>query len=159
VVVSSLLHMADCLVSAGHTSMALHAYDSAENIATSAKDPHLQSLVASSAAEFQERLGNFGEALRLYQEALHMDSASSPDLEATDLIGYAQLLRAHHLDTMAYACLLRAQQMVGRNQAAPEFSVVDKNLKNIEAESPTAELAAVRRDPNAALSQALSLNK
>lgn len=157
VVVTALLHMADCLVSLQRGDAALRVYDSAEQIAASVQDAPLQSLVAGSAADFQEQRGNFAEAVRLYQQALRVDSAASTELESADLISYAQLLHAHHFDPMAYACLLRAEKNLSSNQAAPEFAAADKTLKRIESSSPAAELAAVRRDPEGALKQALAL--
>jgi tetratricopeptide (TPR) repeat protein len=156
VVVGALLHMADCLAKTGENRRVLRLYDEAAKIANSADDKRLQSVVASTAAEFEDKEGNFGEALRLYQDALRADSAmQSPALEASDLFNYAQLLREHHLETMAYACLLRARALL--NPAAPEFATLDKSVKDIELSSPATQLATIRRDPDSALAQALAL--
>ena len=158
VVVAALMRLADCQAATGELNHALHTYDNAAKIANSSGDPRLQSVVATAAAEMQAKRGEFGDAIHLYQQALRVDStAKLPNLEASDLFHYAELLREHHLDDMAYACLLRAQRILQSNPTAPEFANVQNGVQELEAHSPSGQLRAVRRDPDSALAQALSL--
>ncbi len=158
VVIGALLHLAECQAATGELNRALHTYDNAAKIANSAGDPRLQSVVATAAAEMQAKRGEFGDAVRLYQQALRADTKTQmADLEAADLMHYAELLREHHLDNMAYACLLRAQSILVSNPTAPEFSTIKSGVEDLEKHAPATQLRAVRRDPDAALAQALSL--
>ena len=158
VVIGALLHLAECQADTGELNHALHTYDNAAKIANSSGDPRLQSVVATAAAEMQAKRGEFGDAIGLYQQALRADTKTGmADLEAADLMHYAQLLREHHLDDMAYACLLRAQLILKSNPAAPEFATVKSGVEDLEKRASATQLRAVRRDPDAALAHALSL--
>ncbi len=158
VVVGALLRVAECQAATGDLNRALHTYDNAAKIANNEGDARLQSVIATRAAEMQAKHGEFGDAVRLYQQALRVDSTTRlPDLEADDLLHYAQLLRVHHLDDMAYACLLRARAILESTPTAPEYKTVVSSVRELESQSSASQLRAVRRDPDSALVQALSL--
>ncbi|ABF41556.1 TPR repeat protein [Candidatus Koribacter versatilis Ellin345] len=158
VVVGALIHMAGCMSDTGDQFHAIRSYDTAERIARESGDKRLQSLVASSAADFRDKHGSFSEALRLFQQALRIDSSiPSAELEARDLISYAELLREHHLENLAYACLLRAHLLMEGNQGVPEFARVENSLKELEKTSDAKQIAEVQHDPDRVLAQALNL--
>lgn len=158
VVVGALVEMADCQARAGDGRRAVLVLDTAERIAKDSGDPRLQSMVATTAAELENKLGYFSDALRLYQQALRLDSTNAvPELEASDLFNYAQILREHHLEGLAYACVFRARAILQADGKSPEMATIDKSLKDLEAQTSAVELAKIRKDPNGALAQALSL--
>ncbi|HEX4002569.1 MAG TPA: hypothetical protein VHX36_07960 [Candidatus Acidoferrales bacterium] len=97
------------------TDAALADDSFAISLARSAGDTKLESIALSHLADMQEKAGNTASAAASYQRGLALDAkANDSQGEAFDWFNYGQFLRRHALpDDLAYACLLRAEALLG----------------------------------------------
>jgi tetratricopeptide (TPR) repeat protein len=145
------------------TDAALRDYSSAVSLAAAADDARLESVALADLADLEEQAGNTPAAAASYQRGLALD-AQTRDLEdeAYDWFNYGQFLRRHALpDDLAYACLLRAEDLLlsGGGQALEtvraarremdarlgnKIGAVHKNLPNLLASAASLPASSFR---------------
>jgi tetratricopeptide (TPR) repeat protein len=112
--IPATMELAEDQARLNQTSAALADYSSAVSLAETAGDPKLESVALAHLADLQEKAGNTRAAAASYQRGLALDAkANDPQGEAFDWFNYGQFLRRHAApDDLAYACLLRAQNLL-----------------------------------------------
>jgi tetratricopeptide (TPR) repeat protein len=132
--VSATIQLADDDSRISRADLAAPKYQSAIDLAQRAGDNKLGSLAFAHLADLQEKAGDTKSAAQSFQRGLALDAkASDPRGEAVDWFNYGQFLRRHGLpDDLAYACFLRAQDLLV-NGNAPELSAVQTARQEIES--------------------------
>ena len=104
--------------------------------------------------------GKLDDALRLYQHALQLDQSIGDDTaSAQDWFAYGRFLDDSGFPPrLAYACLVKAESMTHSLPNAAPPSPVTATRQEIEKRLGSAA-AAVRRDPEPALQEALALRR
>ncbi|HTC95554.1 MAG TPA: tetratricopeptide repeat protein [Terriglobales bacterium] len=158
--VSVLLKFGDLNAELRHTNLALMNYGSAVRIAEQAHEPTLESQAYASAAELQAKAGQLAEAAHSYQQAIVLDTAPGGDQHdlAKDWFNYGQFLREHHLTRLAYACLLKSEELLHSGPPSPELQTATTSRQQVETELGK-DAAAVRRDLPTVLTQATALEQ
>lgn len=156
--VAIVLRLAQCQIQAKHLQQAEKTYELARTIAAQAGETKLESLASAAEAELDARQGKTPQALMLYQRALQLDSKlDDPEGAASDLYSYGLFLRdAGFPSRLAYACLVKAQSLMQRSKDRSEFSSVALARADLEKKLAT-QSAALRRNPDSALREALAL--
>jgi tetratricopeptide (TPR) repeat protein len=111
-------------------------------------------------ADLQARTGKLDEALQLYQRALRLDdSIDDSESEAADWASYGRFLdQAGFSPRLAYACIVksRAEAKTASRETLPDS--VQETRERLEKQlGATAE--AIRRNPDPALQEALTLRR
>jgi tetratricopeptide (TPR) repeat protein len=111
-------------------------------------------------AQLQSKTGKLDEALRLYQEALRLDdSTADSGASAQDWYAYGRFLdNAGFPPRLAFACMVKSEALIQSlpNPAVPASLTAAR--EHIEKRlGATAD--AVRRDPEPALREALTLRR
>ncbi|MFZ1203848.1 MAG: tetratricopeptide repeat protein [Candidatus Acidiferrales bacterium] len=132
--IPAMLAQADDEARLNETSAALADYSSAVTLAQSAGDPKLESVALSHLADMQEKAGNTAAAAASYQRGLALDAkANDRQGEAFDWFNYGQFLRRHALpDDLAYACLLRAEDLLA-SQKGQALETVEAARREMDA--------------------------
>ena len=152
-----LLKFANLNAELGRTNLALINYESAINIAQKAHEPGLEGGARASLAELQAKLGKDAAAALSYQQAIALDTASSDSRnQAKDWFNYGQFLRHHHLPRLAYACLLKSEDLLHSDEPSPELQTATTLRRQVETELGK-QSAAIRRDLPNMLAQATAL--
>jgi tetratricopeptide (TPR) repeat protein len=156
--VAIVLRLAQCQIQAKHLQQAEKTYELARTIAAQAGETKLESLASAAEAELDARQGKTPQALMLYQRALQLDAKlDDPEGAASDLYSYGLFLRdAGFPSRLAYACLVKAQSLMQRSKDTSEFSSVALARADLEKKLAT-QSAALRRNPDSALREALAL--
>ena len=159
-VIAIVLRMADCQARSSQTDRALQSYHLAEKIAVQTRQPKLESVADVNEAAVQTKAGKLTEALLLYQHALQLDKTSNDDsASAQDWFAYGRFLDdAGFPARLAYACIVKSEKIA---QTLPSPAVPDA-LAAARAQMEKrlgAEGAAVRRDPEPALQEAVALRR
>jgi tetratricopeptide (TPR) repeat protein len=159
-VIAIVLRMADCQARSSQTAVALQSYHLAEKLAVQTQQPKLQSLADVNEAALQSKAGKLTESLQLYQQALQLDKSSGDDnASAVDWFAYGRVLDdAGFPARLAYACIVKSESLTRSlpNPAVPdEVTAARKQLEN----KLGVVAAAVRRDPEPALQEALALRR
>ena len=112
--ISARIQLADDQTQLRDLGAALAQYQTAVALAEGAGAARLESLTLAHLADAQEKNGQAQAAAGSYQRALALDAKSSDrHSEALDWFNYGQFLRRRSLpDDLAYACLLRAEQLL-----------------------------------------------
>ena len=159
-VIAIALRMADCQVRASRKQEAIQSYELAAKIAAQTKQSKLESIADVNEAALQGEAGNLDPALHLYQHALQLDdSIGDRTSSAEDWFAYGRFLdRAGFPARFVYACLVKSTTL---QDSLPEASqrqlLADASIK---AERRVgAEGAAIRRDPEPFLREALALHR
>jgi tetratricopeptide (TPR) repeat protein len=153
-----LLKCANLNAELGRTSVALTNYKLAADIAGNTHESALEGQAYASAAELQAKAGNAAEAARSYQQAIAADAASGDQRnQAKDWFNYGQLLRRRHLTRLAYACLLKSEDLLRQGAPSPELETATASRRQLETELGK-ESAGVRRDLSNMLAQAAALD-
>jgi len=154
-VVPIMLRLSQSLAATGKLPEAAKAAATARKIASNSHDPQLESLSATTEAEWRLKLGDATTATSLYQQAVRLDAQlKRPPLEALDWFNYALLLRQRGLPRQSYASLLKAQQLA--DPAAPEMKDIRTGLDDLAARSPQ-QIKGVKADLPAAVAEALAV--
>jgi len=132
--IAAAIQMADDETRLNGTSAALADYSSAVSLAEAGHDSKLESVALSHLADAQEKAGNTPAAAASHQRGLALD-AKANDLqgEAFDWFNYGQFLHRHALpDDLAYACLLRAQDLLA-SHGSQELKTVEAARREMES--------------------------
>ena len=157
-VIAIVLRMADCQSRSAQAPLALQSYHLAEKLAVQTRQPKLESLADVNEAELQSKSGKLDEALQLYQHALQLDKGVGDDnATAQDWQAYGRFLDdAGFPPRLAYACALKAESLTHElHGPSPVSAVTTQSLEKRLG----AAAAAVRRDPEPVLKEALALRR
>jgi tetratricopeptide (TPR) repeat protein len=159
-VIAIVLRMADCQARSLQTERALKSYELAEKLAVETNERKLESVADVNEAELKSKAGKSDDVLRLYQRALQLDQDTGDNsASAQDWFAYGHFLDdAGFPPRLAYACLVKSEKVT---QSIPNASVSDSLVaarRQLEKRLG-AEAAAVRRDPEPTLQQALALRR
>ena len=159
-VIAVALRMADCQVRSSQPELAVKSYRLAAMLAAQTQLPALESVAEVNEADLQARTGKLDEALKLYQHALQLDESSADNAaRALDWFAYGRFLdQASFPPRLAYACMVKSESLSQSlaKEAVPE-SVAATRTQIEKRLAPAA--AAVRRDPEPALREALALRR
>ncbi len=159
-VIAIALRMADCQARSSQSELALKSYQLAEKLAAQTGQTKLESVAAVNEAALQSKSGKLDDALRLYQLALRLDdSISDSSASAEDWFAYGRFLdEAGFPARLAYACVVKSES-VTRLLPKPEVpAALDAERQQVEKRLGR-EAAAVRRDLEPALQEALALRR
>jgi tetratricopeptide (TPR) repeat protein len=153
-VITAALRLADCQQRSNQPEAARRAYELARQLAARTKEARLESVASVNQASLEERAGKNDDALQLYQRAIFLDdSVGDRASESTDLEQLALLLGQRPAQAnLAYAALLRADELRGSPQVSPEVAALRKSLEKTLGK----DAAAIRRDPAPMLARALA---
>jgi tetratricopeptide (TPR) repeat protein len=157
-VISALIKVADADAAAHKTEEALRGYQAASRFSEKIKNPGLQTLALTHAADTQEHSGAIADAAQLFQQALIVDETQGdPKATATDWYNYGQFLHRHNQpERLVFACLYRAQDLMSTNPG-DELTAIAAAVTASEARlGPAAQ--ALPAQLSKLLSQALSLD-
>jgi len=158
--IAIVLRMADCQGRSSQTDLAVKSYHLAEKLSAQTRQTKLESVADVNEAALQAKIGKLGEALQLYQHALQLDtSIGDNSATAQDWFAYGRFLDdAGFPARLAYACVVRSEsvaQLLPKETIPEELEVTRKQLE--KRIGPSA--AAIRRDPDPALKEALALRR
>jgi tetratricopeptide (TPR) repeat protein len=158
--VGIVLRMADCQARASQKDVALKSYQMAERLAAQTHQPRLESIADVNQAQLQAGAGHLDEALRLYQRTLQLDrSVGDGSASAVDLLAYGRFLdESGFPQRLAYACILKSETLAQSVKPSPLPESAAALQHSLESHLG-AEAAAIRRDPDPALSEALALRR
>jgi tetratricopeptide (TPR) repeat protein len=157
-VIAALVKVADADARLRHVKEAADGYEMAAQLAEKEGNAAMQSLAYVRLAELEEGQGRAGGAATYYQRALALDAAvTDPLAVATDWAEYGQFLqRAGQPERFAYACFLRAEELL-RDAPGETQKAVMQLRQESEARLGTGEAWHVRKRRGALLQQALKV--
>jgi tetratricopeptide (TPR) repeat protein len=143
---------------ANRPQAAEQSYELAQRVAAQIGDKKLESFASIGEAEVEARQGKTTDALRLYQNALKLDSVvDDRRSEAADWYTYGLFLRAAGLSPrLAYACLLKSESLMKPYRDTPEFKPIVTAREEMERKL-AGRAAEVRRNVISELEEALTL--
>ncbi|HTW23643.1 MAG TPA: hypothetical protein VMD78_08590, partial [Candidatus Baltobacteraceae bacterium] len=145
--IPATIQMADDEARLNQSAAALADYSLAVSLAEVGKgDPKLQSIALGRLADLQEKTGDARAAAASYQRGLALDAlVGDPQGEASDWFNYGQFLRRHALpDNLAYACFVRAENLLANN-AGQALDTVKAARRQFDAQLGK-KAAAVQND-------------
>jgi tetratricopeptide (TPR) repeat protein len=158
-VIAIALRMADCQARASQKALAIQSYELAATIAAQTKQAKLESIADVNEAALQGDAGKLGRALQLYQHALQLDdSIGDKTSGAEDWLAYGRFLDSAGFPArLVYACLVKS----GKLEALPDTSQrqVLANASKRAEKQVGSEAAAIHRDPEPTLQEALALRR
>jgi tetratricopeptide (TPR) repeat protein len=156
--IAIVLRLAQCQLRANHPQPAEQSYELAQQIAAQIGDKKLESFASIGEAEVEAGQGKTAGALRLYQNALQLDSAvDDRRSEAADWYNYGLFLRDAGLSPrLAYACLLKSEALMKPFRDTPEFKPIVTARQEMEKKL-AGKAAELRRNPQPTLDKALAL--
>jgi tetratricopeptide (TPR) repeat protein len=157
--IAIVLRLAQCQVQANHLDQAARTYELAQKIAAQSGETKMESVSSLSEAELKAGQGKTAQALPLYQHALELDSKlDDSQATASDLYSYGLFLRdSGFAPRLAYACVLKAQSLMGNLKDTPEFNSVARAREELEKKLAAQPAAAARQNQDSALREALAL--
>jgi tetratricopeptide (TPR) repeat protein len=159
-IIAIVLRLADCQARSSQTDMAVKAYHLAENLAAQTQQAKLESVADVNEAALEAKTGKLGDALQLYQHALQLDaSIGDNSAQAQDLFAYGHFLEdSGFAARLAYACRVKAESLT---RSLPNGAVsVSPNAARRDIEKKLGvEAAAIRRDPEPVLKEAMALQR
>jgi tetratricopeptide (TPR) repeat protein len=158
-VIAIALRMADCEARASQKALAVQSYELAATIAAQTKQAKLESIADVNEAALQGEAGKLDQALQLYQHALQLDdSIDDKTSSAEDWLAYGRFLDSAGFPArLVYACFVKSGLENALPDAAQSEMLADARKK---AEKRVgSEGAAIRRDPEPILREALSLRR
>jgi len=154
--IGTVLRMAACEAQSAQPEAALESYQMAEALAHRTKQLKLESVADLNQARLQGKAGNVNQALDLYRRSLALDeNAGDNAASAVDWLAYGQFLEQSGFPArIAYACILKSEsfeQSLSRPDILPSIRQARQQLEK----QLGPEAAAIRRDPAAAVQDAL----
>jgi tetratricopeptide (TPR) repeat protein len=121
------IQLADDEARLSQTSASLRDYNAAVSLAEAGGDSKLESVALAHLADLQEKAGYTAAAAAAHQRGLVLDAKTNDSQgEAFDWFNYGQFLRRHAVpDDLAYACLIRAEDLLASHGG--------DDLKTVEA--------------------------
>ncbi len=158
-VIAIALRMADCQARSSQTELALKSYHLAEKLAAQTRQAKLESVADVNEAALQSKAGKLDDALRLYQQALRLDdSIADTSASAEDWFSYGRFLDdAGFPPRLAYACMVKSETVTQSRHSTAVPAAQTAAREQIEMRLGAA--AAIRRDPEPVLRQALELRR
>jgi len=146
--ISATIQLADDESRTNRADAALTGYLSAVALAQRAGDPRLEGLALVHLADLQEKQGDAKAAARSYQRGLALDAkAADAHSEAFDWFNYGQFLRRRgQPDDLAYACILRAENLLAGSSGA-DLQTVRTIRKQMESRLGRKAVTAEREIP------------
>ena len=159
-VIAIALRMADCQAHASQKALAIQSYELAATIAAQTKQTKLESIANVNEAALQGDAGKLGVALQLYQHALQLDdSIGDRTSSAEDWLAYGRFLdNAGFPARLVYACLVKSAKLRNALPDASQRQLLADVSKRAESRVGS-EAAAIRRDPEPVLREALALRR
>ena len=159
-VIAIVLRMADCQVHSSQTELAVKSYHLAEKLAAQTGQAKLESVADVNEAALQSKTGKLDEALRLYQQALRLDdSTADTSASAEDWYAYGRFLDdAGFPARLAFASMVKSEALMRSLPNPMVPASVAAARQKIEKQLGAAA-AAVRRDPEPVLQEALALRR
>ncbi len=159
-VIAIVLRMADCQVHSSQTELAVRSYHLAEKLGAQTGQAKLESVADVNEAALQAKAGKLDEALRLYQHALQLDdSTADTSASAEDWYAYGRFLDDAGFPTrLAFACMVKSESL-RQSLSNPTISGSLLAARQKIEKRLGATAAAVRRDPEPALQEALALRR
>jgi tetratricopeptide (TPR) repeat protein len=158
--IAVVLRMADCQARASQADQAVMSYHMAEKLAAQTKQSKLESIAYINEAALQAKAGKVDEALQLYQHALTLDESTDDKRSAAeDWAAYGRFLDESGFPArLAYACLVKSESLA---RALPDAPLAERSaaIRKQFAHRAGADAAAVRRDTEPALQEALALRR
>jgi tetratricopeptide (TPR) repeat protein len=163
-VIAIALRMADCQARSSQTELAVRSYHLAEKLAAQTRQAKLESVADVNEAALQSKTGKLDEALRLYQQALRLDdSIADASASAEDWFAYGRFLQdAGFPARLAYACMVKSETVTRSLHSSEHGTEVpaSQTAARLQIEQRLgAAAAAIRRDPEPVLQEALSLRR
>jgi tetratricopeptide (TPR) repeat protein len=159
-VIAIVLRMADCQARSSQTELAVKSFHLAEKLAAQTGQSKLESVADLNEAALQSKAGKLTDALQLYQHALQLDDSTGDNsASADDWLVYGRFLQEEGFPArLAYACMVKSENITRAlsNPALPDSLVA---LRMQLEKQLGAEAAALRRDPEPALREALALRR
>ena len=157
VVLPVLMKLAECNLRTNRPERAMKLYNLARTVASQNNAPRIESVASLNQAILESKSGQANDALSLYQRALKLDrSANDPAAEAVDWQAYGVFLNERgYPKKFAYACMLRAEALLGQVKTAPIPPPTQLRAK-LESELGK-DAMAIRKDTTPLLEQALQL--
>ncbi len=159
-VIAITLRMADNEARASQKNEARRSYQLGAKLAAQSNQPKLESVASVNQAALEDGDGKVDSALHLYQRALQLDeSAGDPPASAQDWFSYGRFLdRSGFPPRLVYACLVRSSLQGGALRDASQQQLLAAATAQA-AKQAGSDAAAIRRDPEPFLKQALALNR
>jgi tetratricopeptide (TPR) repeat protein len=159
-IIAIVLRMADCQARAGQSDPAVKSYHLAERLAAQTGQVKLESVADVNQAALLGKTGRVGDALRLYQHALELDdSIGDVRSGADDWYAYGRFLNdAGFPPRLAYVCLLKAEELARSSPDGKLQETLGASKQEVEKRLGVTA-AAVRRDPEPALKEAVALRR
>jgi len=153
------LKLAACHEREQHTDLAFHYYKTARLLAGQMGEKKLESFANVAEASLRSKLGETKDAVPLYQRALQLDAGlNDPQSEAVDWYGYAVALKDSNFPArLVYASVLKSESLGSSEAGAAEGNPGRAMQKELE-QRLGAEAAAIRRNPEPTLREALALD-
>jgi tetratricopeptide (TPR) repeat protein len=131
--VKAAIQLADDEARLNQAPAAIADYKAGAAIAEHARDAKLESVALAHLADLQEKMGDAKAAAESYQRTLSLDDKSGDaQTEGIDWFNYGQFLRRHGLpDDLAYACLLRAENLLALSGGS-ELETVRQMRRQVE---------------------------
>ena len=154
----AIIKVADAYVHARQPAAAELGYAAAVPLAEKNHDVAMESLALMHHAILEEDQGRSVVAAQLFQRALAVDADyNDPPSVSADWAEYAQFLLRHgQSPRLAFACILRAEQLL-KDRPGPERNAVVSLRTQLEANLGPAAAASVRKDFDAVLKEAATL--
>jgi len=159
-VIAIALRMADCQAHASQKALAIQSYELAATIAAQTKQTKLESIANVNEAALQGDAGKLGVALQLYQHALQLDdSIGDRTSSAEDWLAYGRFLDNSGFPArLVYACLVKSGKLRNALPDASQRQLLADVSRRAESRVGS-EAAAIRRDPEPVLREALALRR
>lgn len=131
--IAASIQLGDDEARSGNGSAAMSAYHSAVSIAERTDNSRLESAALTRLADLQEKTGDSKGAARSYEQSLAIDEKTDDARgEAVDWFNYGQFLRRHKAsDELAYACFLRAQNLLQGENNGQEVETVEAAVREL----------------------------
>jgi len=159
-VIAIALRMADCQARASQKDLAVQSYELAATIAAQTKQTKLESIADVNEAALQANAGKLGRALQLYQHALQLDdSIGDKTSSAEDWLAYGRFLDDGGFPArLVHACLVKSGTLQDALPDESQRQFLAQARKRAEARVGS-EAAAIRRNPDPILQEALALRR
>jgi tetratricopeptide (TPR) repeat protein len=157
--ISVVLRLAQCQIKAKRPGQAERSYSLAQTISSQTGERKLEAFSLVSFASLESTQGKKAEALRFYQQALKLDEGlNDPRSAAADWYGYGLFLRDAGFDSRwAYAAMLHAETLMQSAGDGVDAQPILQARSEIE-KTMGGSAEAVRRNPDAAVQQALRIS-
>jgi tetratricopeptide (TPR) repeat protein len=156
-VIAILLRLADCQGRSSQAPQAVATYRLAARLSSQNKQTKLESIASVNEAQVLSKLGQSVSALELFQHALNLDrSLGDQDASADDWFAYGQFLANSQASVkLAYACLTKSAMLQSNSD---QKKLVEQASQEIMGRVGS-DAAAIQRDPEPFLREALALRK